>query len=107
MSTTNPHPEQQARDHIDALLTQTGWLIQNKSSINLAETKGIAVREYQTNVGPADYILLINKKPVGLTEAKHEEEGVRLTCQEDQSGDKAKATPSRLFMPYSHLINHG
>ncbi len=64
MLTTNQNPEQLARDHIDRPLTMSGWLIQNQSSINLAAGKGVAVREYQTNIGPADYILFINKKPV-------------------------------------------
>ena len=91
MLTANQNPEQQARDHIDALLIQSGWLIQNKSSINLAAAKGIAIREYQTDIGPADYILFINKKPVGLIEAKREEEGVRITMHEDQAEGYAKA----------------
>jgi type I site-specific restriction endonuclease len=83
--TNNQNPEQLARNHIDALLIQSGWLIQNKSSINLSATKGIAIREYQTDVGPADYILFVNKKPVGVIEAKREDEGVRLTMHEDQT----------------------
>ena len=91
MLTANQNPEQQARDHIEALLIQSGWLIQNKSSINLAAAKGIAIREYQTDIGPADYILFINKKPVGLIEAKREEEGIRLTMHEDQAEGYAKA----------------
>ena len=91
MPTANQNPEQQARDHIDGLLIQSGWLIQNRSSINLAAAKGIAIREYQTDVGPADYILFINRKPVGLIEAKREEEGVRLTMHEDQAQGYANA----------------
>ncbi len=39
----------------------------------------MAVTEYQTETGPADYILLVDGKPVGVIEAKKEEEGVRLT----------------------------
>ncbi len=89
----NQNPEQLARDKIDAALVQSGWLIQNKTSINLSAAKGIAVREYQTNVGPADYILFVNKKPIGLIEAKREEEGVRLTMHEGQSADYATAKP--------------
>ena len=52
---------------------------------------GIAIREYQTGVGPADYVLFVGKKPVGLIEAKREEEGVRLTLHEEQSADYAAA----------------
>jgi type I restriction enzyme, R subunit len=63
MLTANQNPEQLAHDKIDKLLPESGWLIQNKSSINLAASVGIAVREYQSNVGPSDYILFVNPKP--------------------------------------------
>ncbi len=39
---------------------------------------GIAVREYQTDIGPADYVLFVDKKPVGIIEAKRIEEGIHL-----------------------------
>ncbi len=83
MLTANQNPEQQARDNIDALLVQSGWLIQNKLTVNLSAAKGIAIREYPTDTGPADYILFVNKKAVGVIEAKREEEGVSLTMHED------------------------
>jgi type I restriction enzyme R subunit len=87
----NQNPEQLARDRIDDQLTACGWTIQNKNSINLAAGIGIAIREYQTDAGPADYILFVNKKPVGLIEAKREEEAVRLTMHEEQSTEYASA----------------
>jgi type I restriction enzyme, R subunit len=89
--TANQNPEQLARDKIDQLLLASGWLIQKKSAINLAAGVGVVVREYQTNVGPADYILFVNKKPVGVIEAKREEEGIHLTMHEDQTEGYAKA----------------
>lgn len=87
----NQNPEQQARDCIDEQLTACGWTIQNKSSINLHAAIGIAVREYQTNIGPADYVLFVDGKPVGLIEAKRKEEGVHLTVHEEQSKDYAES----------------
>ncbi|MDX1937388.1 MAG: type I restriction-modification enzyme R subunit C-terminal domain-containing protein [Flavihumibacter sp.] len=87
----NQNPEQQARNKIDAELLQCGWLIQNKNQINLAAGTGIAIREYQTDIGPADYVLFVDKKPVGIIEAKRAEEGVHLTMHEDQSEGYAKA----------------
>jgi type I restriction enzyme, R subunit len=87
----NQNPEQIARDHIDAELTRCGWLIQDKSKINLAAALGIAVREYQTDIGPADYALFIDKKPVGIIEAKRAEEGVHLTIHEEQTEGYATA----------------
>ncbi|WP_417371858.1 DEAD/DEAH box helicase family protein [Gelidibacter japonicus] len=87
----NQNPEQIARDKIDAMLIKTGWVIQSKDKINLAANKGIAIREYQTDVGPADYVLFVDRNPVGIIEAKREDEGHRLTVVEEQSGDYAKA----------------
>jgi type I restriction enzyme R subunit len=81
----NQNPEQLARDHIDKQLLACGWVIQDKKKVNLSAGIGVAVREYQTDAGPADYVLFVDKKPVGIIEAKREEEGVRLTAHEDQS----------------------
>ena len=87
----NQNPEQVARDHIDAQLINCGWIIQSKKAINLSAGLGVAVREYLTDVGPADYVLFIDKKPVGLIEAKKEEEGYQLIKVEEQSTDYANA----------------
>ena len=62
-----------------------GWIVQNKNQINLNAGLGVAVREYQTDIGPADYVLFVDKKPVGIIEAKRAEEGVHLTMHEDQT----------------------
>lgn len=87
----NQNPEQIARDHIDKQLLACGWIIQDKKKINLAAGTGVAVREYQTDIGPADYVLFVDKKAVGIIEAKREEEGVRLSMVEDQSFQYATA----------------
>jgi len=87
----NQNPEQIARDKIDAELLQCGWFIQNKNQINLNAGLGVAVREYQTDIGPADYVLFVDKKPIGIIEAKRAEEGGRLTMHEEQTEGYAKA----------------
>jgi type I restriction enzyme, R subunit len=51
----------------------------------------VAVREYQTDVGPADYVLFVDKKSVGIIEAKEENKGFQLTQVEDQSTEYAQA----------------
>ena len=66
----NQNPEQIARDKIDEMLREAGWLVQSKKKVDLSARKGIAVREYQTDVGPADYVLFVDRKPVGIIEAK-------------------------------------
>ncbi|MFN7839572.1 MAG: DEAD/DEAH box helicase family protein [Bacteroidota bacterium] len=85
MSVVNQNPEQIARDHVDQLLVQSGWIVQPKSRLNLTAGLGVAVTEYRTDTGPVDYLLFIDRKPIGIIEAKKAEEGVRLTMVEDQS----------------------
>lgn len=87
----NQNPEQIARDNIDKQLVACGWLIQDKKRLNLAAGIGIAVREYSTEVGPADYVLFVNQKPVGVIEAKREEEGVKFSVHESQVEEYANA----------------
>ena len=86
----NKTPEQIARDKIDKQLRIAGWDIQDKDAINWTKSKGIAVRHYYTEDGKeADYILFVNRKPVGVIEAKKEDEGFRLTIVEEQSTEYA------------------
>ena len=88
----NKTPEQIARDKIDKQLQNAGWDIQDKDSINWNKSKGVAVRHYYTQDGKeADYILFVNRKPVGVIEAKKESEGFRLTVVEEQSTEYAKS----------------
>lgn len=81
----NQNPEQIARDSIDRQLEKCGWKIQDRKNINLGASLGVVVREYITSAGPADYIMFVDKKPVGVIEAKRKDEGVRLIAAEDQS----------------------
>ncbi len=63
-------PEQSARQTIDKKLVQAGWVVQDLKDFNPSASLGIAVREYPTESGSADYILFIERKPVGVIEAK-------------------------------------
>ena len=89
--TENQNPEQKARDKIDALLKQAGWKVQDKKKIDLNDGPGQAVREFQTDIGPADYVLFVDKKAVGVIEAKRAEEGQNITAVEFQSEGYAVA----------------
>ena len=91
MAKPNQTPEQLARDKIDEKLSQAGWLIHDKSKIDLSTGLGVAVREYQTDIGRADYILFVDRKPVGVIEAKPDHWGQNLTIAEQQSGGYAVA----------------
>ncbi len=81
----NQNPEQLARDIIDRRLAESGWKVQSSKTIDWSAGLGIAIKEYQTEVGPADYVLFVDRTPVGVIEAKKDDEGHRLTAVEDQS----------------------
>jgi len=87
----NQNPEQVARNTIDAQLRASGWAIQGKNEINFNECQGQAIREYTTDTGPADYVLFVDKKPVGVIEAKREDAGHKITTVEEQTGEYAAA----------------
>jgi type I restriction enzyme R subunit len=87
----NQTPEQIARDKIDEMLRAAGWKVQSKKKVDLSASQGVAVREYQTDIGPADYVLFVDRKPCGVIEAKRQEEGHRLTVVEEQSSGYANA----------------
>ena len=54
-------PEQQARVEIDRKLEAAGWVIQDNSETDLTAARGVAIREFQTATGPADYLLYVDK----------------------------------------------
>lgn len=66
----SPTPEQQARKHIDELLIDSGWQIQDFNQFNLSASLGLAIREFPTETGHADYVLFVDKTAVGAIEAK-------------------------------------
>lgn len=84
-------PEAKARQVIDQKLEQAGWLVQDLKQLNLAAGPGVAVREYPTDTGPADYVLLVNRNALGVIEAKRDEAGETLTVAEGQTERYATA----------------
>ncbi len=82
----NKTPEQKARDNIDKMLERSGWAVVDKNAIDCTLGPGVAVWEYQTDVGPAEYMLFVDREPIGVIEAKREEEGHRLSIHETAGG---------------------
>lgn len=83
-------PEARAREQIDAQLVQAGWVVQNRSQVDLVNNEAVAVRETTLNneAGRADYLLYISRRIIGVIEAKPA--GVTLTEVEWQSRRYAK-----------------
>lgn len=56
MQPTDTKIEAETRKEIDAKLEAAGWKVQDKRRPNLYEKPGVAVREMDTDTGPADYL---------------------------------------------------
>jgi len=65
-------PEEKARQKIDKLLEAAGWDIQDLKDLNLSASFGIAIREFPLKTGIADYLLFVDRIPIGVIEAKSE-----------------------------------
>ena len=63
-------PEESARELIDTQLEQAGWCVQSYSEMNLGAGIGLAIREFPGSHGPADYLLYVDAKAIGVVEAK-------------------------------------
>lgn len=87
--------EQRARVLIDRQLVAAGWLVQDAADLNLFAGSGIAVREavMAPGHGRVDYLLYVDKRVVGVIEAKSE--GVALSGVEWQSAMYATGLPER------------
>ncbi len=84
-------PEAQARQIIDSKLVQAGWIVQDHKAINLGAGPGVAVREFPTDSGPADYLLFVQRQAVGVIEAKRDDAGATLVATERQTARYATA----------------
>ncbi|OJU86859.1 MAG: restriction endonuclease subunit R [Burkholderiales bacterium 66-5] len=79
-------PEAQARQVIDRKLAEAGWAVQDLKTLDLSAATGVAVREYSTDTGPADYVLFVQRVACGVIEAKKDSAGENLTVAETQTG---------------------
>src|SRR6266487_515184 len=98
-------PEQGARQKIDALLEQAGWAVQDRKRLNLGAGRGVAVREFSTITGAADYLLFVDREAVGVVEAK--KVGETLVGVEEQNNKYRRGLPddlpaARLPLPFAY-----
>ena len=87
-------PEEKARENIDRLLIKAGWVIQDRKQMNLGESPGVAVREHPMSSGTPDYLLFINRRAVGVIEAKPE--GTTLSGVSEQTEKYLTGIPTLL-----------
>ena len=76
------------------MLVACRWVVQNFTALNLGIGQGIALREVPLKSGRCDYLLLVNRKPVGVIEAKRA--GTTLSTVADQSGHYGANLPEFL-----------
>ena len=98
----NLTPEQQAREQIDAQLTACGWKVQDYKALDFSVGRGVALREVPLKGGRCDYLLLVDRKPVGVLEAK--KEGDTLSTVSEQSGRYASSLPPLLAAGLSGVL---
>jgi len=87
-------PEEKARQVIDGLLEAAGWKVQNLQEVDLGAALGVAVREFPLKTGAADYLLFVDRKAIGVVEAKPE--GTTLSGVADQSSKYVAGVPDNL-----------
>ena len=88
------NPEELARQNIDEQLTAAGWTVQDRARMNLYAGRGVAVREFPLETGEADYLLFVDRKAVGIVEAKPE--GTTLSGVAEQAGRYSTGLPSNV-----------
>ena len=63
-------PEDRARQNIDRMLQDAGWVVQDRSHFNLSAGRGVAIRELSVKTGAADYalfvVILVHQKALRL-----------------------------------------
>ncbi len=89
------NPEQEARQQIDAQLAACGWVVQDYKQFNPSAGRGLALREVPLQSGTCDYLLLVDRKAVGVIEAK--KAGTLLSGVAEQSGHYAENLPSHIL----------
>jgi type I restriction enzyme R subunit len=89
-----PTPEALARQSIDEQLTAAGWVVQDRAGLNLRNGRGVAVREFPLKTGFADYLRFVDKKAVGVVEAKAE--GTTLSGVAEQAGQYSIGLPEAI-----------
>lgn len=87
-------PEEKAREVIDSLLKAAGWKVQNLQEVDFGAALGVAVREFPLKTGAADYLLFVDRKAVGVVEAKPE--GTTLSGVAEQSEKYLAGVPKNL-----------
>ena len=98
-------PEEKARQDIDSLMSEAGWTLQNHEEINLGASLGVAVRDFPLGMDTADYLLFVDRKAVGVVEAKpagHTLGGVDFQSEKYLHGLPEYVVPVQTPLPFAY-----
>ena len=76
------------------MLRACGWVVQDYAGVDLSAGRGVALREVPLKGGRCDYLLIVDRVPVGVVEAK--KAGTTLSGVAMQSGAYAQGLPEFL-----------
>ena len=88
---TNANTRRTRQSANRSLAHRRRWIIQDRQDTNLAAGRGVAVREFPVSGGEADYMLFVDRQPLGVVEAKPA--GATLSGVAEQSGRYSPACP--------------
>ena len=95
--------EEEAKKEIEKLLMLAGWSVQDYRKEDLGESLGVAIKEFQLKTGAADYLLFIDRKVVGVIEAKpigHSLGGVDYQSEKYVRGLPDYIEPAQVPIPF-------
>src|SRR5829696_2878980 len=87
------------------MLELAGWRVQDMKDLDFTASRGVAIREFPLKTGFADYMLFVDRKAVGIVEAK--KEGTSLSGVDTQSQKYLDGLPSHVQrvgtpLPFAH-----
>jgi type I restriction enzyme R subunit len=98
-------PEEEAREKIDEILIKAGWTTQEYKELNLSQSLGVTVGIFPLKTQFADYLLLVDRRAVGVIEAKPE--GTTLSGVSEQTEKILLGVPENIPhakdpLPFAH-----
>ena len=84
--------EERVRKTIDALLMRCGWVVQSYKRIDPSAGRGLAVRDVRIVEGRCDYLLLVDRNPVGFVKARKKAD-LKLSAAAKRSGRQTEKPP--------------
>lgn len=96
--------EAETRQKIDAQLREAGWdadsqVLKYSAGIRPVKGRNIAIAEWPTKSGPADYVLFLGLTPVAVVEAKRKNKNVPASIEQSKRYSRNFQLPDDLQSP--------